>query len=194
MNLPISLVIGLGNPGVRYAATRHNAGFFLIDGLAKKAGVQFFPEKKFQGYSCRLSQNGCRLFKPDTFMNHSGQAAGNLVRFYQIPLEQVLVAHDELDLPPGAARLKRGGGHGGHNGLRSLIQHFGGGAFSRLRLGIGHPGEKTQVADYVLRPPVYEESIALENAIEAALQVMPLILEGEWARAMNQLHLTGKSK
>ncbi len=185
---PVSLIVGLGNPGPRYADTRHNAGFWFVEHLAREENATFHREAKFHGEVCRLSRHACRLLKPETFMNRSGQAAISLMNFYRIPLSQVLVVHDELDLPPGTARLKRGGGHGGHNGLRDLIRHLGSGDFMRLRLGIGHPGHKDQVVDYVLHPPSREDAQAIQEAMSAALQVMPLVLTGEWERAMSQLH------
>lgn len=183
------MIAGLGNPGVRYQATRHNAGFWFADTLARSRGGQFKASSRFHGEVCELAVGGqsCTLFKPGTFMNRSGQAVAALAGFYKIPVEQILVVHDELDLPPGAVRLKRGGGHGGHNGLRSLMEHLGG-DFLRLRIGIGHPGHRDLVTDYVLGKPSREDRRAMEDAVAAALEVVPVLLNGEFERAMHQLH------
>ncbi|MDE2089133.1 MAG: aminoacyl-tRNA hydrolase [Gammaproteobacteria bacterium] len=185
----IALVVGLGNPGREYARTRHNAGFWFVDALARLYGADFRPEAKFRGELCSVVLDGreMRLFKPATYMNLSGQAVAGLAGFYKLPLSTFLVAHDDLDLPPGVARLKRGGGHGGHNGLRDLIERLGG-DFMRLRLGIGHPGVKDQVTDYVLsRAPAGDEAL-IREAIAAAVAAMPLVIRGELERAMQQLH------
>jgi len=185
----VQLIVGLGNPGDQYTQTRHNAGFWFVDTMASRCGAEFRPEKRFHGLlaQCRSRDLDCRLFKPSTFMNRSGQAVAAITRFFDIPLEAVLVVHDDLDLPPGTARLKRGGGHGGHNGLRDLIAHLGG-DFYRLRLGIGHPGQRDQVVDYVLRKPSREERDLIADAIADALAVTPEILDGHFPRAMNLLH------
>jgi PTH1 family peptidyl-tRNA hydrolase len=185
---PVTLIVGLGNPGPRYAETRHNAGFWFIDRLAAMERATFRPESKFHGQVCRLPRGDCWLLKPDTFMNRSGLAAISLMRFYKIPPQRVLVAHDELDLPPGTVRLKRGGGHGGHNGLRDLLAHLGSAEFLRLRLGIGHPGHKDAVVDYVLHEARAEEQQIIDQAIEASLGVVALIVSGDLDKAMNLLH------
>jgi PTH1 family peptidyl-tRNA hydrolase len=186
----IKLIVGLGNPGDQYSLTRHNAGFWFVDELARRCQAEFRPEKRFHGVlaQCRSRELDCRLFKPATFMNRSGLAVAAISRFFDIPREAVLVVHDELDLPPGTARVKQGGGHGGHNGLRDLISHLGGGDFYRLRLGIGHPGHRDQVVDYVLRKPSREDRALIEDAIGDALEVIPEVVDGQFARAMNLLH------
>ncbi len=188
MPAPIDLVVGLGNPGGNYEQTRHNAGFWFVDALARQSGT-FRSESKFQGDVCKISLSGhdCWLLKPATFMNRSGQSVTALAGFYKIPAENILVVHDELDLPPGVARLKQGGGHGGHNGLRDIIARLGA-DFMRLRIGIGHPGSKEQVVDYVLQRPSLADQQQIDSAIAAALAVMPELLCGEAQRAMNQLH------
>ncbi len=186
----IQLIVGLGNPGDQYSQTRHNAGFWLLDQLASRCQVAFRPEKRFHGAlaHCHSRELDCRLFKPSTFMNRSGQAVVAITGFFDIPPEAVLVVHDELDLPPGTARLKQGGGHGGHNGLRDMISHFGGGDFYRLRLGIGHPGQRDQVVEYVLKKPSRDDRTLIEDAIADALDVIPEIVAGQFGRAMNMLH------
>lgn len=187
----IDLIVGLGNPGRDYEDTRHNAGAWLVDALARSRGVSLQPESKFFGLTGRLQLNGndVRLLIPTTFMNRSGQAIAAVAGFYKIAPESILVAHDELDLPPGVARLKQGGGHGGHNGLRDTIARLGNNAnFQRLRLGIGHPGSAEQVVGYVLNRPTAAERQAIDAAVDAALDVLPLAIAGESAKAMNQLH------
>lgn len=189
MTAPLKLIVGLGNPGPRYEQTRHNAGFWFVDLLAARAGGRFVLESRYQGELARIVLCGeeLRLLKPQTFMNLSGQSAGAVARFFKLAPEQVLVAHDELDLPPGTARLKRAGGHGGHNGLRDLIRQFGA-EFWRLRIGIGHPGHRDQVTDYVLtRAPVAEETLIRETLTVAADAVESMLRQGA-ERAMHQLH------
>ena len=191
MSSRVQLVVGLGNPGAQYEQTRHNAGFFFVDALANRHGASFQSEAKFFGQSCRIRLDGQELWllKPMTFMNRSGQAIAALARFYKIPPEAILVAHDELDLPPGEIRLKIGGGHGGHNGLRDTISQLGGNRdFLRLRIGIGHPGHSSQVTGYVLGKAPANEQQAIEDAINRALTVMPLAVVGDLQKAMNQLH------
>lgn len=186
----IQLIVGLGNPGAQYEATRHNAGFWFLDEVARATGGQFRAENKFHGEACkvRMGDQEVWLLKPMTFMNRSGQAAAALARFYKIPPEQILVVHDELDLPPGALKLKKGGGHGGHNGLRDLIAQLGGKDFVRLRVGIGHPGHSSQVTGYVLSKPPAAEREEVEAALRDALDSLPEIVEGELQKAMNRLH------
>jgi len=186
----IQLVVGLGNPGSDYEPTRHNAGFWFVDGLASRCGQAFRSEPRFHSevVRCMFNAHECRLQKPLTYMNRSGQAVGSLARFFKIPVEQILVVHDELDLPPGTIRLKKGGGHGGHNGLRDLISHFGSKDFYRLRVGIGHPGHKDQVVDYVLKKPSRDDRRMIDEAIDEALDVMPKIVDGHFERAMHLLH------
>ena len=185
----IELVVGLGNPGPRYDQTRHNAGFWFVDALAREAGCTLRKEARFHGElgRCRIG-NDVRLLKPDTFMNRSGQSVAAVARYFGVDVERILVVHDDLDLAPGVVRLKRGGGHGGHNGLRDLIAHLGSRAFLRLRLGIGHPGHRDEVVDYVLSRPRPEEREAIETGIRRALEVMPLVVEGRLEAAMNVLH------
>lgn len=200
--MSIALIIGLGNPGPRYFTTRHNAGFWLVDEMAGQAHEQFRHDAKFYGEVCRiesppLSQKGesltspsskCWLLKPNTFMNRSGQAVVALAHYYKIPVEQILVVHDDLDFPPGTVRLKKGGSDCRHNGLRDIVAHLGSNQFMRLRLGIGHPGHKDQVVNYVLNAPTHDEQTAIEGAMNSALEVMPLIVAGEVNKAMQQLH------
>jgi PTH1 family peptidyl-tRNA hydrolase len=188
----IRLIVGLGNPGDEYARTRHNAGFWLVDELAARHGGRFKTERKFGGDLAVIDIDGreLRLFKPMTFMNRSGSGVRAVATYLKIPSEAILVAHDDLDLPPGIARLKLGGGHGGHNGLRDAIAQLGPG-FWRLRLGIGHPGHRAEVIDYVLsRAPREEEDQVLEAVRESA-DVIPVLLGQGDQHAMNRLHRRG---
>jgi PTH1 family peptidyl-tRNA hydrolase len=187
---PIQLIVGLGNPGPDYDPTRHNAGFWFADLAAQGHHGVFRHEAKFYGDLCKVQVEGCNcwLLKPSTFMNRSGQAVAAVATYYKIPADQILVAHDELDLPPGIARLKQGGGHGGHNGLRSVIASLADKQFQRLRLGVGHPGHRDQVVDYVLHKPSKSDRQLIDDSIDKALQVLPLIIKGEMQRAMNKLH------
>ena len=189
MNTPLRLIAGLGNPGPAYEDTRHNAGFWYVDRLAAAHGGQFRPESRFNAELCRirLADHELWLVKPQTYMNRSGQAVQAVARYYKLAPADILVAHDDLDLPPGTVRLKRGGGHGGHNGLRDLIGHLGK-DFLRLRIGIGHPGHKDQVHDYVLSRPSRTDRERMEAAIERAVAATPLLLEQGLERAMNTLH------
>lgn len=189
----IQLIVGLGNPGAQYEQTRHNAGFWFVEAIARRHGGSFKSENKFLGEACKVLVEGKELWllKPMTFMNKSGQAIAALARFYKIDPENILVAHDELDLPPGAVRLKQGGGHGGHNGLRDTITQLGGSRdFQRLRIGIGHPGHSSQVTGYVLGKAPADEQRLMEQAIDDALDILPLAVNGELQKAMNQLHST----
>jgi len=185
----IKLVAGLGNPGSQYAATRHNVGYWLIDELVRKYSAHFKRESKFKGEVAKIYVAGhdVWLLKPDTFMNLSGQSVSALARFYKIQPEEVLVIHDELDLDPGVVRLKSGGGHGGHNGLRDVSEKMGK-SYQRIRLGVGHPGNKNQVSDYVLKKPSQDDRISIERAIDDALDVFELIVAGDSQKAMNELH------
>ena len=189
MGTPIRLIVGLGNLGSQYDKTRHNAGFWFVDELARRYSGRLATEKRFSGEACKL-QVGSRtvwLLKPMTFMNRSGLAVSQLANFYQIPVEQILVVHDELDIPAGDVRLKEAGGHGGHNGLRDIHAHMTAN-YWRLRLGIGHPGDRNQVVDYVLsRPSVADEAVIL-RAIDTAAAQIELILSGEMQQAMQKLH------
>jgi PTH1 family peptidyl-tRNA hydrolase len=186
----IRLIVGLGNPGPQYELTRHNVGFWLVDQLAAREGVVFRHEAKLHGSLCRVTLAGqdLRLLKPTTFMNRSGQSVSATARYFAISPEQILVAHDELDLPPGAVRLKHGGGHAGHNGLRDSIQRLGSHDFWRLRIGIGHPGDKAQVIGYVLDRAPRGEEAAIRDAIEKAEGSLQDLIEGGFQRAMNRLH------
>lgn len=186
----IRLIVGLGNPGQEYQATRHNAGFWWLDELARRHHATFRNEAKFHGLVARADMHGneIHLLKPQTFMNASGRAVGAVAQFYKIAPEEILVVHDELDLPPGSAKLKLGGGHGGHNGLKDIVAHLGGPGFWRLRLGIGHPGERSEVVNYVLNAPRKEEQALIGEAMQRAQEVAPLIIEGKMEAAMLKLH------
>ena len=190
----IQLIVGLGNPGTEYEPTRHNAGFWFVDELARRCQQGFRAEARFHSEMarCQLEGRECRLQKPQTYMNRSGQAVRALMQFFRIPVDAILVAHDELDLPAGTVRLKTGGGHGGHNGLRDLISHLGTRDFHRLRIGIAHPGDKRQVVDYVLKPPGKEDRRLIDAAMDEALDVMPLVMGGEMDKAMHRLHSQNK--
>ncbi|MBJ6608972.1 MAG: aminoacyl-tRNA hydrolase [Candidatus Thiothrix moscowensis] len=189
MGTPIRLIAGLGNPGSQYDKTRHNAGFWFVDELARRYSGQFAAEKRFSGDVCKLQvgSNVVWLIKPMTFMNRSGLAVRQLADFYRIPVEQILVAHDELDIPAGDVRLKQAGGHGGHNGLRDLHAHLGA-DYWRLRLGVGHPGDRNKVVDYVLSRPAQDDEIVILRAIDTAADQIGLILQGEMQKAMQALH------
>ena len=188
MPTPIRLVAGLGNPGRGYAATRHNAGFWFADALAQKLGVPFSHEGRFAADVAKAGE--VRICKPMTYMNGSGRPVAALARFFRMPPESIIVVHDELDLRPGDVRLKLGGGHAGHNGLRDTITHLGP-DFWRLRLGIGHPGDKAEVIDYVLRRAPKDEEESLLEAVGDALSTLPTFLEQGAERAMNGLHGKG---
>lgn len=191
MHPGIDLVVGLGNPGEQYARTRHNAGFWLVDALAERQCVKLKLERKFKGEAGELTLDGhaFRLLKPKTYMNNSGEAVAAMARFYQISPQRLLVVHDEIDLPPGVARLKRGGGSGGHNGLRDIIAAFGEEAeFLRLRIGVGHPGQASEVINYVLKPPASGERKLILEAIDRAIEVLPLVIGGNLEQAMQRLH------
>ena len=182
--------MGLGNPGGRYVDTRHNAGFKFVDAVAAKYAVSFRNNPRVFGdlSEIRVDGHGLRLLRPATFVNESGRSVAAAVRFFRIPVEELLIAHDEIDLPPGAVRLKRGGGHGGHNGLRDVIPALGSPDFARLRIGVGHPGHKDLVSGYVLNRPRSEEQALIEQAVTSALEVFEQIASGEFQRAMNLLH------
>ncbi len=185
----IQLIAGLGNPGNEYERTRHNAGFWFIDQLLEQYNLTLKSEAKFLGDTVRLStpSGNVWLLKPTTFMNRSGQSIARLAQFYKIKVSQILVVHDELDLSPGIAKLKQGGGHGGHNGLRDSIAQLGK-DFYRLRLGIGHPGAKEQVVGYVLGKTPKSEKTLIDSSIDKAIASIELILQGDMQKAMNQLH------
>lgn len=189
--MPIRLIVGLGNPGPQYEATRHNAGAMFVEAVAREYNAELQIEKRFFGLLARTSitSQDVRLLIPTTYMNRSGQAIAALATFYKIKPDEILLAHDELDLEPGIARLKQGGGHGGHNGLRDTISALANNAdFARLRLGIGHPGSSDQVTAYVLSKAPAAEQSAIEAAIQESLKVLPMVTTGDLASAMNQLH------
>ena len=189
-SIDLKVIVGLGNPGPKYTETRHNAGFWFVEEVARKYGAIFRQEKKFHGEVAKVNVQGkdIWLLKPDTFMNRSGLATNSLLSFYRITAEQLLVAHDEIDLPPGTAKLKTGGGHGGHNGLRDIINQLGTKDFHRLRIGVGHPGSKEQVVDYVLHSASRDEGILIDRDIDDAVSVLPDLAEGSLEKAMMTLH------
>jgi len=186
----LRLIVGLGNPGADYVDTRHNAGFWLIDEIAAEQGLSFRFEKRFNADECKFKAHGRDVFllKPQTFMNRSGQAVAALARYYKIAPGEILVIHDELDLSPGTNRIKQAGGHGGHNGLRDIVNHLGSRDFFRIRVGIGHPGDSKQVINYVLHKPSSADLTEIENASRDTLAVMPQLLEGRIDKAMQALH------
>lgn len=186
---PPRLIVGLGNPGSEYEATRHNVGFWFVDQLAEQLKTSLSPQAKFFGKAARVGETW--LLEPTTFMNRSGQAVAALANFYKIPANEILVIHDELDLPPGGIRLKQGGGNGGHNGLKDIQAKLGTPDFWRLRLGIGHPrtlGLSQQVVDFVLHQPRKEEMPDIEHALARCLLAWPRISAGDFAGAQQQLH------
>ena len=194
MQTPIRLVAGLGNPGRGYAGTRHNAGFWFVDELAGRLNASFAAEAKFGG---DLAKAGVlRLVKPMTFMNLSGRAVAAAARFFGVQPAEILVVHDELDLLPGKAKMKFGGGHAGHNGLRDIQAQLGSADFWRLRIGIGHPRDselaQQDVVDYVLKPPRSEERAAIDEAMLRALKAWPAIAQGDMEDAMMTLHTVHK--
>ena len=184
------LIIGLGNPGPKYAETRHNAGFWFLDRLAESAGLSFRRNLRLHSHVAKGLVHGhdCVLARPRTYMNESGRAVRAVMDYYRAEPGQVLVAYDELDLPPGTARLKHGGGHGGHNGLRDIFRHTVDQSFLRLRIGIGHPGNKNAVTGYVLGRPTAEQERLIRGSIEDSLDVLPLVLAGDLPAAMKALH------
>lgn len=192
MSNPISLIVGLGNPGSQYEHTRHNAGFWFVDQLARNSNSDLKPDKKFFGdfAQIHIGRHEIKLLKPMLFMNRSGQAVASLANFYKIKPENILVAHDELDFPVGKIRLKQGGGHGGHNGLRDIIAQLGSSNFMRLRIGIDHPGHSSLVTGYVLGKPTSDDRIAIEASIESAIAVTELLAGGEIQKATQILHRT----
>lgn len=187
----IRLIVGLGNPGSEYEGTRHNAGAFFVHELARQAGQSLSTESKFFGQTARVTfaSSDLRLLMPTTFMNRSGKSVAAMASFYRIDPEEILIAHDELDIPPGQARFKKGGGHGGHNGLRDIVPALGGSNdFHRLRIGIGHPGHASKVSGYVLAKPSKQDREAIDAVIDEALCALPLLLSGDAVKAMTQLH------
>ncbi|MEW5837269.1 MAG: aminoacyl-tRNA hydrolase [Pseudomonadota bacterium] len=186
----IRLIVGLGNPGAQYADTRHNAGFWFVDEIARLSAATLRPEPRFHSDAARVNLEGRDLWllQPTTFMNRSGQAVAALARFYKIAPEQILIAHDEIDLPVGQIKLKLAGGHGGHNGLRDIHAHLGTPNYWRLRIGVGHPGSKDQVVDYVLHAPSKPDRAKIDQLIDEATRQLPELLRGDAARVMNHLH------
>lgn len=185
----LKLIVGLGNPGQQYANTRHNAGFWFVEQLAKEFNISLSAEKKFNGLTGRgrIFGHDIRLLLPSTFMNNSGQAVVPMVNFFNIDNDQLLIAHDELDIPAGSIKLKTGGGHGGHNGLRDIVPHIGK-EFHRLRVGIGHPGHKSKVSGHVLSKPSMDERLSIDHALQAAFDALPLLLDGNIDKARNQIN------
>ena len=184
------MIAGLGNPGSKYAETRHNAGFWFLDALAQSCRATFRLQGKLQAETVRLDVFGkdCLLVRPVTFMNHSGQAVRAVMDYFQVSVADLLVAYDELDLPVGVCRLKQGGGHGGHNGLRDIFRHSEDHEFLRLRIGIGHPGSKDAVTNYVLGRPAADQEKLIRCAIDEAIAVLPDVLGGQLLKAMKALH------
>ncbi len=189
-SIDLKVIVGLGNPGSKYSETRHNAGFWFVDEVARKYSATLRQEKKFHGEVAKISLAGkdIWLLKPDTYMNGSGLSVKSLLSFYRITAEQLLVAHDEIDLPPGTTKLKLSGGHGGHNGLRDIISQLGSKDFHRLRIGVGHPGSKDQVVDYVLHNASRDDRISIDNDIDAAVSIVPDLAAGALEQAMQTLH------
>ena len=186
---PLAIIAGLGNPGPEHRLTRHNAGFWFVDALARAQGAQFRSHSRYQGEVCRVALDGREvvLLKPQTYMNRSGLSIRALLDYVKAPVGELLVVHDELDLPPGTARFKLGGGHGGHNGLRDTITHCGP-DFWRLRLGIGHPGDRSQVIDYVLQRATPADEEAIVTSIGASLEALTVFLREGAEKAMKLLH------
>ncbi len=193
MSSSIRIIAGLGNPEEKYERTLHNAGFWFVDALAQKYGGSFRYEKKFDADYCKINLHGddVWLVKPQSYMNLSGGPIRGVMDYYRLRVSELLVAHDEIDLPPGTTRFKKGGGHGGHNGLRDIIKHCGA-DFVRLRLGVGHPGEKSKVTNYVLKRASKDVERALEDNIDEAMAVMPTLLDDGLNAATKKLHTREK--
>jgi PTH1 family peptidyl-tRNA hydrolase len=198
--MPIKLIVGLGNPGKKYESTRHNAGFWLVERLAAQRRLTLRKEAKFHALMARLetTSGSAWLLLPQTWMNESGTAVSALVQFHKIAADEILVVHDELDLPPGGVKIKQGGGHAGHNGLRDIIEKLGAPDFWRLRIGIGHPRDaaatEQEVVDFVLHPPRKEEQESIEAVIDRGIAVFDLILADNMAAAMHKLHTKPKPR
>lgn len=185
----IKLLVGLGNPGEKYESTRHNAGFWWIDQLATQSNSKLVLDAKFFSISGKLNPTSDTwLIKPTTFMNASGKSVAAIANYYKILPSQILVIHDELDLPPNTAKLKKGGGNGGHNGLKDISAALGTPDFWRLRIGIGHPGDRNEVINFVLKPPLKDEQSAINQCIDESMQVVPALLNGDFESAMLKLH------
>jgi len=190
MSLPVKMIVGLGNPGPEYLMTRHNAGFWFVDALANKLSLSFSQDKRSQSELCRY-QNGsidCWICKPQTYMNDSGAAVQALSSYYKIPVGQIMVVHDEIDLLPGTTRLKEGGGHGGHNGLRDIIQRMGSKDFLRLRVGVGHPGSKDKVVPFVLGRASSKEEDLIIDSFSLALEKSDQFFEDNLNKLMTELN------
>ncbi len=188
MQSPLRLIVGLGNPGAEYSETRHNAGFWFCERLAAELGASFAKESRYHGWVANARAAGVWLLMPATFMNRSGQAVQALAHFYRIPPAEMLVVHDELDLPPGQLRLKFGGGLGGHNGLKDITGHLGTQDYWRLRIGIGHPGDRNEVVNYVLKPPRREEREEIDKAVDRALLAWPLLAKADYNAATQRIN------
>ena len=186
----LKLLVGLGNPGNEYEDTRHNAGFWWIDAVARELKVSLVPERNYHGLMARTTVNGQTLWllEPQTYMNLSGKSVSALARFFKIQPEEILVAHDELDIVPGEAKLKLGGSHAGHNGLRDIHAQLGTANYWRLRIGVGHPGDKAEVVSWVLKKPMLEHRKAIDDSIFRALTALPLLLAGDMEKAMVRIH------
>lgn len=191
----IKLLVGLGNPGPEYEATRHNAGFWWIDAASRELHTNLAPDRNFAGMVARVTRlaSPVWLLTPQTYMNASGRSVAALARFFKLESQEILVIHDELDLLPGQVKLKRGGGHAGHNGLRDIHAQLGTNDYWRLRIGIGHPGEKAEVANWVLRKPVTEQRAAIEDAIARSITALPQLLDGEFEKATRIIHAPASS-
>lgn len=191
MDKPVQLIVGLGNPGPQYEQTRHNAGANFVSALSERYSATLKTESKFFGSTARIKIEGqdLRLLIPDTFMNMSGKSIAAMSGFYQINPENILVAHDDLDLNPGISRFKIGGGHGGHNGLKDTIKALSNNAnFARLRIGIGHPGHAGEVVNFVLQKPPQSEQQLTGKSIVDSIEIIPLAISGNWGKAMKELH------
>ena len=187
----LKLIVGLGNPGLQYQYNRHNVGVWFLDAICRRYQGELRAEARFHGMTCRLTAEGqdLRLLFPTTFMNRSGLSVATMVNYFNIEPSEMLVAYDEIDFPVGTTRLKTGGGHGGHNGMRDIINALGGErGFHRLRIGVGHPGDKSKVANYVLSNPGKDDTIQIEHDIDQALSVLPELLTGKLEPAMQKLH------
>ena len=189
MNPSIKLIVGLGNPGQQYARTRHNAGIWWLETLANQHQVTLKPTSKFKAHLAQMpAPLSIRLCQPMTYMNESGLAVAPLAHFYKIPPEQILVVHDEIDLPPGQIKFKLSGGHGGHNGLRNIEKHLASRSFLRLRIGVGHPGTAAEVTNFVLNQPTIDERSHIDQAIQLSFSCLSAMFSGDWATVMQTLH------
>lgn len=188
--MPIQLIVGLANPGKEYALTRHNAGAWWVQLMCQQNYINLTNQSKLQATLAQatVSEHKFRAAIPTTYMNHSGQAVAKIVKYFSIPVDEILVVHDDLDFEPGVLRLKSGGGHGGHNGLRDIIPQLGSDKFHRLRVGIGHPGNRDMVSDFVLSTPSKHDKQKIDNALDNSLSILPSILQADWEAAKNILH------